>query len=245
MKTFLITIGLLIPLSVMAQWLAVVGSKTGGPYPVKLIAHVKLSGNGSQTSAGINTTGATLLVAAQSTAYNHNPCASGSVSDSKSNTWTAIQEYNAGGSAGGSVCIWYAANPTVGTGHTFSSDGYYSTTFFAAFSGVAASTPLDVQTGATSTSAHAVNTGSVTPGANYEVCVATGGEFYVTESVFAFPAPSQAFSLIDSQATASGAHYGGALGYFVEGPANPVSTTYTYTGGSTDVATAIACFKHK
>jgi hypothetical protein len=48
--------------------------------------------------------------------------------------------------------LYYAANPTVGSGHTFSYTGAsnFSSIFVAAFSGVATSSPFDKENGATS-----------------------------------------------------------------------------------------------
>jgi hypothetical protein len=86
-------------------------------------------GNTAATSA-IDTTGATLIVINLSGLAN-----AATVSDSKTNTWTRLSFYNQGGSG---TNLYYALNPTVGSGHTFSvgSSAIFPALHVAAFSGV-------------------------------------------------------------------------------------------------------------
>jgi hypothetical protein len=98
-------------------------------------------------TSGIDTTGATLLIAEEVTA--------GTLSigtapiDSKNNTWIPLIRYSNPSNPFIGVQFWYACNPTVGTGHTFTMPvGPYTpvpgmfdsaeTLFIGAFSGVGA-----------------------------------------------------------------------------------------------------------
>ena len=119
-----------------------------------LVAHAAMPAGGGTTSA-INTTGAKILVAAVSTYVS-----SGTISDSKSNTWVPL---TANGSGGNAVAqLFYVVNPTVGTGHTFTSSGSYISASVAAFAGVATTSPFDEQTGSTG-SGSTLATGNITP----------------------------------------------------------------------------------
>ena len=83
------------------------------------------------TTGSIETTAATLLVVWL--AMDNGGTVS--LSDSKSNSWTALTS-----SVNGSTksILYYCSNPTVGTGHTFTNAGNqnYSTIYVGAFSGV-------------------------------------------------------------------------------------------------------------
>jgi hypothetical protein len=82
------------------------------------IAYCDGTGNTSLTTPSINTTGADLLIVA-AVCYTIAPTVS--LSDNKTNTWYPLTAYGAASWA--NVKIFYAYNPTVGTGHTFSLSG--------------------------------------------------------------------------------------------------------------------------
>jgi hypothetical protein len=163
--------------------------------------------------------------------------------DSKSNTWVAITNY---GFNFAQVCIWYVANPTVGTGHTFSYSGTFNSIAVAAWSNVIATSPLDASQSGAATAGTSLNTGAATPTANNEMCLAGGTEYSPTETSLTFPSPLQTFTLIDGLPAVSGVSVGVADGYLVETTAVSTSTTYTFVGGSggLGIATGFACFKH-
>jgi hypothetical protein len=106
------------------------------------VAHATVKGSNGGTTAGVNTTGADLLVAVIS--YYNGAGASPVPTDSNANTWTQIGTTQAGSNT--SVKMFYVASPTVGTGHTFSSTSSGASSFssmeIGAWSGSAAS-PLD------------------------------------------------------------------------------------------------------
>ena len=211
--------------------------------PIGLVAHTYAVGNTSITTPAINTTGASLIVALFGT-YFGNPCTALSVTDNKSNSYTSIQYYgvNSGG-GGGNVCIWYKANPTVGSGHTFSASGGYMSLGVMAFSTVITTSPLDVQNGAgTGSSVSSISTGSVTPSQANDVCIAGGSE-YGGDTSISMLSPLAAVTVLDSAPSAGGSNVGFGDGYVVQTSATTISTTYTISGSSSPAA-AIACFKH-
>lgn len=129
------------------------------------------------TSASINTTAATLLVAVDA---DYIFSSLGPMSDSKGNTWIARTTYGTGGPK---VKIYYVENPTVGTGHTFSCSGNSNGIAIIAFSGTKTSSVYDTENGANATSP-----GSTTPSEDNEVLVtgwcANSGSGYSVDSGF-------------------------------------------------------------
>ncbi len=223
-----------------------------GPYAPTI--STKSVGTDTEVAAG-DTTGATLLTAVVSaytagmpsacdSTYTPIDCFGAGPCSASSNTWVAITPANQGLQT--STCIWYAANPTVGANHRFRCSGQYPSCFFQAWPSIQTSTPLDAATvsgGVSSGSDNSINTGTVTPGSNNEVCLAGGAEYVLTESGFSFDSPSQAFTLLESQVSMSGTNAGGAAGFYAQGTATALSTTYTFTGTAATVETALACFK--
>jgi hypothetical protein len=205
-----------------------------------------VSGSGNRgTSSAINTTGATFLAVLVVSFGGHGGCQAGNITDSNSNTWTLVQEYDYEGS-GRSICYWYAASPTVGSGHTFSlSNSYYTVAFPAAYSGVATTSPLDVQTGNSSGSSIALSSGSVTTNYNGELCLAGGnGYFGGSDTSWSLASPSVAMTLANYQESIGGNNTGGVSGYYVQSTAGSISTTAVPAGAVADEMTAaIACFQ--
>ena len=115
------------------------------------------------TSTGIDTSGANFIVISLSCS-----AGTGSISDSKGNTWTQLTEYT-GFFGTRSVKLFYAYNATVGTGHTFTvsgSAGLSPAISLAYYSGVeSASDPLDTGkvSGASNNSSTTIAPGSLTP----------------------------------------------------------------------------------
>lgn len=84
------------------------------------VAHAQaITDSGSPaTTAAVDTTGATLLVVIVHTIF---ALSGTSISDSKSNIWQPLTIYGANtGFPDSTLQMYYAYNPTVGTGHTFS-----------------------------------------------------------------------------------------------------------------------------
>ncbi len=188
---------------------------------VALVAH---TGTTSATTTSITTTGATLIVVNVSSFQN---CGGSQdvLSDSKGNTWTQLALD--GSVTGQSDVLYYSANPTVGTLHTFTlTNPCAASITVAAFSGVATPTFASVSSfseGNGSTGAP----GLMTPAAPNSLLI-TGAAINSPQT---FSSIDNSFTITDS-ATAGG-HIGGALGYLIQsgGPTN-VTPTWTFSGST-------------
>ncbi len=181
-----------------------------------LVSSAKTTG----TSAGIDTTGATLLVIVQSAVSGMS-----APSDSKGNTWTKLTEQ--GGS--GVTAIYYAANPTVGTGHTFTQGGTAGSLAVAAFSGALTVAPFDQQSGAAWDGSSPDAAGSVTPSENNELVIAGAG------SSFTGPSIDGGFTIAQYTDFVGGTNYGSALAYLIQTTATAANPSWTTTGGCAPV----------
>jgi hypothetical protein len=181
----------------------------------------------SATSSPIDTTGATLLVAVQSAGILAGP------TDSKFNTWTRLTTQTI---ASGSVNIYYAFNPTVGSGHTFTNNSSTGQTMFvSAWSNtLTTSGVLEAQSGSSQpTPVASIQPGSITPSQTGDLFI-TGisANQNVTETI------SSPFTIQDTQYGYS--NYA-ATAYSVAGASaqNPIWTP----SSATEAATAMAAFK--
>ena len=202
-------VGLLVPRIARAAAFTLVAHTGGGLGP---------SGG---TSSAINTTGASLLIAAVTAG------GAASVSDSKGNTWAGLNLY----SSSSSVQIFYAKNPTVGAGHTITVSGSYSGACFAAFSGADLSAPFDgQQSGDTSGASHP---GTITPAeaGALIISVSSGG---------GAGGPSTAdLTMLDRYGFTGGQYYGGGAAYAIQGTATAINPDW----GLGNTPTSIASFK--
>lgn len=190
----------------------------------------------SVTTSGIDTTGATLLVAFVST---YEPNAAGTLSDSKGNTWTPLTAQAEATLVRGRM--FYVANPTVGTGHTFTVSGTsdFPSVAAAAFSGVATTSPFDAENGNHISSGLTISTGSVTPAQNNELFI-TG----VADGVQATGRTiDNSFTLIDENPGASGQCFGTGLAYLVQGSGSALNPQWTLAGSTTYAAATLSTFK--
>lgn len=127
--------------------------------------------SGGTTTDAIDTTGADLLVLVLiSLASTTEP----TVSDNKGNTWSQRTAYS---NPSARTRIYYAVNPTVGSGHTFAATGTSSFAAIAvsAYSGCDTSAPADQENGGTFSNVNSTTTGSVTPTEDGELLVAGFG----------------------------------------------------------------------
>jgi hypothetical protein len=103
--------------------------------PIAHVVSASAAGSGSSaTTSSVNTTGATLLIVALASGV------LGTVSDNKGNTWVALTGYG----ATPFIQLFYARNPIVGTGHTFTgtATSQFPSIAMMAFSGAATSYPF-------------------------------------------------------------------------------------------------------
>lgn len=184
------------------------------------------------TTAGINTTGANLvvIVVAGSAADTW------SVSDSKSNTWTALTRYGANPAG---IRLYYCYNPTVGSGHTFTATPTYNAVAVAAYSG-AASAPFDVETGSYSiVNGTSWQPGSITPTQNNCVVV-SGMELGGNGSS---PTIDSSFTKRASVDGVYSVSYGAAIADLIQTTASATNPTWSWTNNSNARAGAHASFK--
>ena len=186
---------------------------------------------GTVTTDAIDTSGANLLVIAI-TDYSS---ASSTLSDSKTNTWSALTAQT-----GNYVRtqMYYVVNPTVGSGHTFTATSVgtsYPSVFVVAFTG-AASSPLDTQNGNGSTSAVSLATGSITPAQNDELIMSAWGGEAPNRSA------NSGMTAVEQQPYNNGLYFAGAIAYKIQTTAAAINVTWTtdYAGYCADT---IACFK--
>jgi hypothetical protein len=207
-----------------------------------LVAHTSTN----TTSAGIDTSGANLIVIVLGSDVNTQESASiAAPTDNKMNTYTQLTPAVTWGTgAGGNCSIWYLYSPSVGAGHTFTNNatefatqGFYSVIAVAAFSG-SASAPLDQQSTGTTGSGTTVQPGSVTPGSANELLVAGCGFSSIgTISV------DSGFTITDQPSSASGGKPM-ALAYLIQGAAGALNPTFTNTvSGPNTNGAVIATFK--
>lgn len=199
----------------------------GGPPPGG-ITEVAFTLKAASVTDPIDTTGANLIVVGISTLF-----AATGMSDSKGNTWTQLTP-QAGGSAW--VTQFYCANPTVGSGHTFTSPDPLSVIGVVAVSGANAS-PFDQESGSATGSATSIQPGSLTPGTNGSlICTAVNDGFTTGLSL------DSGFTYLTGLYTRSG-NYGGGFGYLIQNPAAPINPTWAWTSGASGAATSMAVFK--
>lgn len=158
------------------------------------------------------------------------------MTDSKSCSWSSITAHGTPGNV--TVNIYYAVNPTVGTGHTFTLTGtdLYGAVTVEAFSGVGMSSPFDQQNGNASASASSLATGSITPAANNELIIS--GEAYFGDNSLA--TVSDSMTITDYMG--GGGVTGGAMAYKIQTTAAAINPTWTFPT-SQFAAVIVASFK--
>lgn len=198
-----------------------------------LVANAVAYGQTNATTSSINTTGADFIVIVASS-YSAGP---GTVTDSKSNTWTSLTASDATDS--NRARIWYCVAPTVGSGHTFSVSGVnvYASLSVTAWSGAASSSTFDVENGATSGNSTTLSTGSVTP-SNDNSLLVYGASYATTNNTSSVDVGT----LQHAQAGVSGAAYGVGMGYQIQTSATARNPQFTFSG-TVKPAARIAVFK--
>lgn len=191
----------------------------------------------SVTSGAIDTTGAHLLVVLSSS---FESATEPTLTDSKSNTWVALTPQPMTASA--RARLYYCANPTVGSGHTFTltGTGTYCSILVAAWVEAAGATfDPTKESGTTFTGTpDTVQPGSITPSVN-DCLVLTGG-------AYAGPAGAivdSGFTIIDDEPASGGVCFGACLAYKVQTTAAAVNPTWTCTATWASGGIVMAAFK--
>ena len=218
-----------------------IAGSTTPPTSPALVAHVKLSNSGNPytaTSGSIDTTGATILIANVWGGFG----GSGVLTDSKSNTWTALTLRSQGGSI--EQKLYYAVNPTVGSGHTFTiTTGHIGGAEIAAFSGIQVTSPFDVEAGAGIAPAISGQPGAVTPASANSLIISAG--IFSTTGVLTpkILGVDLGFSIID-KVTPTSNIYGGAMAWIAQGTAAAINPTW-YVQNAVPMALESAVFKYQ
>lgn len=112
MKQFLVTL--------LVSWCLCISAPAQAA--ITVLSHTSGYGDGNTaTTSAISTTGASLIVVNVSS---YTPGGSFTLSDSASNTWTALTAYGPnGGSTQATTQLFYAASPTTSGTHTFTASG--------------------------------------------------------------------------------------------------------------------------
>lgn len=197
-----------------------------------LVASTSGSGLSGFTTSAIDTSGASLLVVMIGVNIS-----TGSISDSKSNTWSALTyAQNAGGVNSGK--IYYVQNPTVGSGHTFTFGGTAPSGEVLAFSGAKTSGVFDADHATSDISSSSVqDSAGVTPSEDNELVIAG-----VTLGGSAVSSINGGFATPVAVAFQGGDHYGSGISYLIQTTAAAANPTWTLAGSAPATA-HIACFK--
>lgn len=195
------------------------------------------SGGSSVTTSGIDTTGANLIVL--ETSNYHTIGTSITVSDSKGNTWSALNTY---GPTNTESKLYYCLNPTVGSAHTFTitSNGgsTYPSIAVSAWSGAHASSSFDQQNGNNVAASSTLQVGSVTPTENDELII-TGCAFYAGGTL----SIDNGMTITNQTNYSAGNCMGVGLAYKIQTTAAAINPTWTHSVTFTDGAASIATFK--
>jgi hypothetical protein len=204
-----------------------IGSPASGP--------ANTSSSGAVHTDAVNTTGANLLVAVLS-CFGATP--SVTVSDSKSNTWTALTNYLG---TDANVRIYYSVPSSVGTSHSFNAAQAGGATPFpsisvSAFSGAHA-TPYTSQVAGSGGTGTSRQPGSITP--SEDNCLVISGVDFNTGTS---PSINSSFTIGATSIYVSSYRLGGSIAYLIQTTATVVNPTWSWTG-SVNNAASIAVFK--
>lgn len=196
-----------------------------------LIASVNAGGDSSTCTTGsIDTTGANLIVVYVA---GYEPGGGITLTDSKSNSWTALTKSDAAGGINGQ--LYYCYNGTVGSGHTFTGTNSYPNLSVMAFSG-AATSPYSAESGA-SGSAGTIQPGNITPAEDNMllVCGCSQGSTITGMTIDG--------GFTEASADAAGSAFRVAGAYLIQTTAAAANPTWTINSGGYGNVARMATFK--
>lgn len=191
---------------------------------INMLAVAQRAGAGA--TAAVNTTGADLIVVSVS---EYSGTGAG-LSDSKSNTWTALTQKSGGSGGNSKARIYYCAAPTVGSGHTFTwTGGSLESMEVIAVRGAHA-TPFDAEAGTT----NGTQPGSITPSVNgcLVVCELSA------DTTATVPTINSGFTAIGARGYVVSQYLQSGGAYLIQSTAAAINPTWSDTG-----ACVIAAFK--
>ncbi len=192
---------------------------------VTVVAHTGRAGVNGLATTAINTTGAT-FIAIQIAEYDG--VTFGTLTDNKSNTWTQLRVDKV--SATVANYTYYCSSCTVGTGHTFT---YSKTGSFAAVNVIAVgntvtSSPVDQQNGTFNAAATSLQPGSITPGQNGEIIIAS----IATTNTGGAVAINSGFVITDATTFSAGSNQGAMMAYLIQGSAAAINPTFSWSSSA-------------
>lgn len=160
--------------------------------------------------------------------------------DNKGNTYTPLTARSAANFP--KVRLFYAENPTVGTGHTItvesSGNGAFASMAFAVFSGLKLASSFDVENGATTGGSTTLSTGSITPSEDNELIVAGVG----WQTAGRTASIDNGMTITNQLDAVGNESIGHALAYKIQTTAAAINPQWTLDV-SDSMAAAIASFK--
>lgn len=205
--------------------------------PITLVTHTSCTNAPTGcTTPVVNTTGATLIVLA---ADFYVLGGAGTVSDSNSNTWIALTQFDG---AGTSATLFYCAPCTVGAGQTFTISGAtnYPVLSVQAFSGTTTTGTFDGNQNGATGSLTTLQTGSVTPSEANALIVSSAAWISVSSATINSSFTRDDYN--DYHSGADGSNVGGAMAWLVQTAATAVNPTWTLAATTTTTVN-IAAFK--
>ncbi len=192
-------------------------------------------GESGGTTSAINSSTANLLVACVAFASG----GSITISDSKSNSWTAGQTAANGPS---SLRLYYSVPTSVGTGHTFTIAGspIYAAISVQAWAGAHA-TPYDQINNGAGDPVSSIQPGSVTPSDNGQLlitCMQNSGDTSDSGRTL-----NSSFTVAGQKGLVGSVSYPVASGYYVQPTAAAINPTWSWSSGATQAVALIATFK--
>lgn len=206
--------------------------------PFALVAQAKGFGNDTYSTGSIDTSPADLLVLTFADVFDD--ASPPTPSDTYGNTWLEARDQSPFGQASR---IFYAENPTVGTGHTATLTGtdQFGSGQLSAFSGAATSSVLDQTNENLSFGSASVQPGSVTPGEDGELIVV---HFTFDVGTGGMPTADSGFvSPMYGDVGIGGTYLGSGVSYLIQTAAGAVNPTLTRVSGSSNNYATIATFK--
>lgn len=198
-----------------------------------------LAASSVTTAAITTTTGNQVYIGTNTTGTD----ATTPITDSYSNTW--VQVGHSAASSYAYVELWYCANLTGGSGHTFTyttTGSDYDTIAVMEFSGMATSSPLDVGGNtyfAGPTNGSSLTTPSLTTLNAADVLIAVGGDDGSAVGTRSFNSP---FTTPSGAVQSSNAGQPVAMGYYIISATGAHTATYN-PGGINRSSAGIAAFK--
>ena len=186
--------------------------------------------DGWTTSGSLNTSTANFIVVGVGMSVGVTP----TVSDNKSNTYTPLTKYS-----GSAVAVqgFYAYNPSVGSGHTWtiSGTGLLASMAIMTFSGVKTSAdPFDKESGTSYFGSSPAEPGAFTPTNDNSLVVS-----FLSHNNGSPAFSCSGFTIADQVGLTGGSNYGTCSAYVVQGTKTSVNASWTDTtlwqGGITQV----------